>query len=357
MTKRRVTQHNSRGHKDGRKFSSKHDDRQFDVTKSDHIDASKSVNNRYWTWCKDATFDTFEDAERAYYEENFREYLNARNEKSIRAGHRDRVQTMDDYRASKKSCVERQILQVGKKGKSVLPSTLEKIMMEQIAWEQETYPNCKILTAALHLDEATPHVHLTRVWVAHDAEGRAYVSQKDALEQMGVERPDVDRDTSRYNNPKMTYTANCRSHLEHLCQRYGIELEPERLERSKTGREIEDYKAEQAEARLHEAQAQLRQIQEEIDCADATLAMRRKGLKETNRKLEEARFEVEFERNRITSYIDAPSVLQRWYRAVRDTLVEMCPGLDFREFWRRVTDRVEHQTDAPQTQRHHRNRM
>ena len=62
-------------------------------------------------------------------------------------------------------------------------------------------PNVKFLDLALHMDEGgAPHVHVRKVWVALDKDGEMYVSQRKALEDMRIQRPNPDKKNSRYNN-------------------------------------------------------------------------------------------------------------------------------------------------------------
>lgn len=80
------------------------------------------------------------------------------------------------------------------------------------------------------MDEATPHIHVRKVWEYTDENGNIAVGQAKALEEMEVERPDPSKPVSRNNNAKMTYTAECREKMMELCKAKGYELitEPEK---------------------------------------------------------------------------------------------------------------------------------
>lgn len=246
----RATTHNGRHGKDGA-YSAKHNDRNFDLGNAEHIDPVRTAGNKYWHCYYDVDPQiTFEDAERAFYENNFREGLDARNGRLLQERHQDRVKTMDDYRQGTRTCPEETILQIGCKGNTVSPDLLWEICVEHVNWEMETFPAVRLLDIALHVDEeGGPHVHMRKVWVGHDRDGQAVVSQNKALAEMGIQLPDPDKKRGRYNNPKITYTAICRDHFLQLCKDRGLEIEEQPKEKSRVGLSLDDYKARQAKER------------------------------------------------------------------------------------------------------------
>lgn len=259
----RLTAHNGRAGKNGT-YSAKHNDRNFDERQADHIDPERSKDNFYWHCYMQSNREmTFEDAEALYYERHFREALDERNERSIAQRHPERVKTMDDYRASQKTCPEEQIMQVGRDGHTIDPKQLWEICAHQIAWEQEHFPNFRVLDVALHCDEeGAPHIHKRGVWVAHE-DGREIVGQAKALREMGVEAPNPEKDYGKFNNAKMTYTRECREHLAELCLERGLDMELEPKEHSKTGLALEEYKARQEQERALQAQLEAQKALQE----------------------------------------------------------------------------------------------
>lgn len=277
----RLTAHNGRAGKKG-VYSPKHNDRNFDIRQSDHIDESRSSDNWYWHCLqKDHPDMSFEDCEAQMYEELFREALDERNERAMQARHPERVATMDDYRqSSKKTCPEEQIMQIGRDGQTVDPDLLKKIAIKQINWEQKQFPNCKLLDVALHVDEqGSPHLHKRVVWVAHDDDGRLMVGQAKALAEMGINAPDPSKKYGKYNNAKMTHTKECREHLAELCREHGLDLEMTPKEHSRSGLALEEYKAQQEQEKARQAQQELeqarqaeQQAQQDIQSMQAELA-------------------------------------------------------------------------------------
>lgn len=257
----RGTTHNGRTGKDGA-YSAKHNDRNFDVDHAEHIDKNKMSDNWYWHYRPDEKM-TFEEAEQRFYEEHFKDSLDAKNQRYIAQRHNERVKTMDQYRQSKLSCPEETILQVGKTGDTIDPKLLQEICMEQIKWEAETFPNVKILDAALHVDEqGAPHLHERKVWTAHGKDG-LIVGQAKALEEMGIKRPNIEKPQDRYNNAKMTYSAMCREHFLEVCKSKGLDLETEPDKTSKRGLDLLEYKAEQERLKLKDLQTDIERMSDE----------------------------------------------------------------------------------------------
>jgi len=266
-TQRRVTMHNARKSKvDGHVFTPKHNDRDFDLDKAAHIDQGRQAENYYWNCYGQGS--TFEEAEKRYYQEHFSAALEARNQAAIAARHPERVITLDEYRKAARTCPEEQIVMLGDKHQQHDRQTYLRILREQLAWERERFPQAVTLNVALHLDEqGGAHFHVRRVWVGHDQAGREVVGQSKALAEMGVEPPDQGKAYGRHNNAKMTYTAECRAHLQELCRAYGLEIETKPRERGKQGRSQAEYVTEQQEARLERAQEDLILTEHERDRA------------------------------------------------------------------------------------------
>lgn len=197
---------------------------------------------------------TFEAAEIAFYEKHISAHLEAQNARYRAQRHAERAKTMDEYRKSPQTCPEEVILQIGKAGDTIPANMMARIIQEQINWEQKTFPGVKVLNVALHMDEqGAPHIHERRAWVYTDKDGNLAISQNKSLEQMGVELPNPDRPRGRFNNRKQVFSRMCREHLLQICREHGLEIEEIPQEKSKSGRTLEDYKANEANKRAAEA--------------------------------------------------------------------------------------------------------
>lgn len=284
----RATMHNGRAGKNG-VYSAKHNDRNFESEGVEHINSELSSQNFEWKIYEKAK--TFEECEQWFYEKHFRRGLSEKNSRYEAQGHAERCRTIEEYRKNERSCPEETIIQIGRKDDTIDPKMMQKIILEQIAWEEKTFPQVKILDAAFHVDEAVPHLHERKVWIAHDKDGLEIVSQSKSLEEMGIERPDPEKVKNRFNNAKQTYSKMCRDHFIELCRSYGLEIETEPLEASKKSMELQQWKYEtdkqkvvEIEAELTRKQAELVQVQTDINKASVALAEAKEALKKIPEK-------------------------------------------------------------------------
>ena len=142
----KMTRHNGRAGKNG-VYNPKHNDRQFDLTNADHIDAVRERQNIYWdcfqgfrTGMDDGqAHDSFEDVERQFYSLFYRESVEAQNERNIQNRHPERNRSTDDLLHDKRTCPEESILQIGNIDESVDGETLVKIACAFFAEMEERY--------------------------------------------------------------------------------------------------------------------------------------------------------------------------------------------------------------------------
>lgn len=263
----RVTYHNGRANKSGGVYSAKHNDRQFDLDNADHIDPERQDQNFYWHCYQKKNLNlTFEQAEKKFYEEHFSEFLTDRNEKYLQQRHKDKVQTIDDYLKSRKSCPEEIIFAIGnvKDFQNLDAEKIAKVYNEFRHWRKEKYPNVVSLDVALHADEAgVPHTQERVAWIAHDKNGNEMVSQGQALKEMGVPLPFPEKKESRYNNAKITFTHDCREKFFEICKSYGIEIEEKPKERSEVGLTLTEYKTRQEEIKIENLKIENQRLKSE----------------------------------------------------------------------------------------------
>ena len=70
-----------------------------------------------------------------------------------------------------------------------------------------------IIDWALHLDEATPHIHERHVCDCENRYGELCPQQEKALEELGIPLPNPEKPKGRNNNRKQTFDAVCRTIL------------------------------------------------------------------------------------------------------------------------------------------------
>ena len=251
----RITTNNGR-HTKGRVYNPKHNDRQFNVEKSTHIDPTRTSNNWTWQWLENHGKQcSFEDAEREYYVRHISDHLQAINRRYEAQRHAERVKTIDEYRRAPQSCPEETIVCIGNQEHHPDPSELLAAYLELQHWQQKQFPQLHVLDYAMHLDErGAPHIHERHVWTYTDADGHLAIGQARALEQMGIQRPHPEQPRSRYNNAKQTYTQAVREKFIEICRRRGLEIETQPRERSQSGLTLIEYQARQEEQRLQELQ-------------------------------------------------------------------------------------------------------
>lgn len=263
----RVTNHNKRVP------LSKHNDRNFDLSTARHIDPYRTKYNAYWTCYGDDV--TFAEAEERAYDTLFKNGLDASNKRHMANRHPERVRDMAAYMVSKQTCPEEVLYYIGSKQDTDKPNaqTLWNITMQLLKWQRKTYPQCRILDLALHQDEqGAPHIHVRQVWIGHDRDGNAIVSQTKALREMGVERPDPNEKQGRFNNPKQTFTAAVRSKYIALCTEQGLDVDIIPRETSQSGLAHLDYQAQQARQEVKQLkqavvamQRQKEQLQQDLE--------------------------------------------------------------------------------------------
>lgn len=274
----RMTIHNGRAGKNGT-YSPKHNDRNFDISSAEHIDPERMPGNVYWNWTGKNV--SFEDAEKAFYEEHCREHLDAVNRRHREQRHPERVRDMDAYRTARQTCPEETLLMIGNKNEHLPPRTLRAICEDLRNWEENTVPGLRVLDMALHVDEeGAPHIHMRKAWIYRDENNVESIAQSKTLQAAGIPLPHPDKPAGRHNNRKQSFSAMERQALYEICRGYGIEslLEMQPREKSKSGREFEDYKAEQAEKRAQAAEMRAKMAEEKTRQAEASL-QRIKGAK------------------------------------------------------------------------------
>ena len=240
----RATRHNGRSGSHGT-YNVKHNDRNFDVKNSDHIDEVRTQKNVYWD-CYQGTVEertlTFSEVEKKFYEEHYGDHVDAQNLRNEEARHAERNRSIDDVLQNKNTCPEETLLQLGNIDKTVDAATLIKISQEYFEeFEKKFGSNIHILDWALHLDEATPHIHERHVFDAKNQYGEICPMQDKALEELGIGLPDPDKPKGRYNNRKMTFDATCRELFLSICQKHGLEMEMEPIYGGASYLEKADY--------------------------------------------------------------------------------------------------------------------
>lgn len=162
-----------------------------------------------------------------FYHAHFSAALAGKNRRFVEKDRSERVQTVEDVYDAHRTAPEEIIWKLDTKGSDPIDQNLlEEIFAEHFDWEKEAFPQAHYFSHVFHRNApaAPDYVQARRIWIAHDKEGNEIISERKALREMGIERPDASQKDSRYNNAKMTHTAMCRAHLEELFVSRGLAI-------------------------------------------------------------------------------------------------------------------------------------
>lgn len=297
----KATMHN------GRIAGALHNDREFaksgNFHDDGHIDFSKTAENISWQLYPDMSF---AENERKYYEEHFSKALAEVNEAYIRNRHPERCKTMDDWLSSTRTCPEESILQIGNIAEHGSKEELNACVEDFITWfKAETKGHCQILDMSLHVDEATPHFQMRRVW-QYDDKGTLKIGQDKALKALGYELPNPDAPTSRYNNRKKSFDEKARQKWYDICEEHGFEIDREPI-KGRTHKQTYEYIEEQLEAHCDELTLDIATLEEKRDTLKAenkALSEQREKLVETVSSLKADVSALEEQKKGVEAYID-----------------------------------------------------
>ena len=172
----------------------------------------------------------------------------------------------DDYlkeienSCNKEKAFYENIVQIGKK--TVTPVTDENGVLTEEAKAaievldryaktfQERNPNLYLFNCVMHLDEATPHLHIDYIPVAHGYKNgmKTRNSLTKAFQQMGFAKA-----VSRKQNETVAWQEREREYLTELCREQGIEIEVLGVQRDNLS--LSEYKAVMREVEELEQQA------------------------------------------------------------------------------------------------------
>ena len=129
---------------------------------------------------------------------------------------------------------------------------------------QERNPNLYLFNCVMHLDEATPHLHIDYIPVAHGYKTgmETRTSLTKALQQMGFAKA-----VSKKENETVAWQQRERSYLTELCREKGIDIEVLGIQRDNLN--LPEYKAAMREVEALEQQAEEMEIHNQELAAQA----------------------------------------------------------------------------------------
>ncbi len=174
-----------------------------------NINYDLTSKNKIWTRKKGVTDVVL--AEKMVYDEYFTEELEQQNKKYRKKGNYKYIRTMEEWMQAERHRAVENILQVGSINGYIDPDDLWDCYIEFTRWRKQQYGNNIILiSAVLHVDESTPHIHERYVWYWTDSDGVKHTGMKKSMKQAGIDLPEPDKPEGRFNYRKITFDAACR---------------------------------------------------------------------------------------------------------------------------------------------------
>lgn len=291
----RGTRHNGRSGKDG-VYNPKHNDRNFDIGNSDHIDLGRIDNNIYWDCYqgyyreedkRERKILSFSEIEKQYYSEHYGDFISGQNERNIKARHPDRCRTLEDLLEDKRIVPEETIYQLGTIDESESAETLLEIFEDfQKEFKERFGDHIHTIDWALHTEEGTPHIHERHVFDVTNRYGELQPKQDAALEELGFELPDPEKKRSRNNNRKISFDMTARALFFEVCERHKVHLIEEPSYGGREYLEKQDY------IRMKQKDEIARQDQE-INKKSQKITDQKKEISRKEAQLEELTLKIE----------------------------------------------------------------
>lgn len=222
--------------------------------------------------------DDLRKIELAEYENIFGDYIREQNRRYMQKGKKDKIKSLAEYYDNSRNAKPiEMILQIGAynefdKDDIENRRAFLNAINEYVSQLKEHYPQMHILSIALHTDETSLHAHVRYVLWAEKDNIRTPLMDK-ALEQMGVNLYNPNKQMGRFNNRLMRFTEDLRSAWYDVVERFTdirIDREPDK-KRRKQHLEKADFEWQSAmkkieiNNRILEKQMEALHIMEKID--------------------------------------------------------------------------------------------
>ena len=165
---------------------------------------------------------------------------------------------------------------------------------------QERNPNLYLFNCVMHLDEATPHLHIDYIPVAHGYKNGMKIrnSLTKAFQQMGFAKA-----VSRKQNETVAWQEREREYLTELCREQGIEIEVLGIQRDNLS--LPEYKAAMREVEELEQQAVvLDKRNEALEQQNDDLAQKTAELRGQVQEMEVQNNELVLQAQKLTEQIE-----------------------------------------------------
>ena len=180
---------------------------------------------------------------------------------------------------------------------------------------QERNSNLYLFNCVMHLDEATPHLHIDYIPVAHGYKNgmKTRNSLTKAFQQMGFAKA-----VSRKQNETVAWQEREREYLTELCREQGIEIEVLGVQRDNLS--LSEYKAVMQEVEELEQQAVVRDKRnEDLEQQNDDLAQKTAELRGQVQEMEVQNNELVLQAQKLTEQIEEA---EKKEKAVKEVLAK-----------------------------------
>lgn len=272
------------------KGSIRHNNRDFTAS---NVDGSRSSMNI--TYVKKTVEEAYDDI----FGEALREY-NAKQKRNDRK--------IDNYLEKIKTSKNNEkvfyetVVQIGKmddtgivdKDGNITSESLQakEILDEYARTFQERNPNLILFNAVLHMDEATPHLHLDYIPVAHGY--KTGLSTRNSLSK-GLQEMGIAPAIGKNDNETMHWQQREREFLTGICREHGMEIEILGVDRDDYS--IPEYKAamrekEAAEAEIEILQSEKAEIESALSVSETVIESNREEISAQEEELAEVNTKI-----------------------------------------------------------------
>lgn len=222
---------------------------------------NSDANNLYWNKYDDGYSTksqsgklSFHEAELKFYQERYGDFFKQLEKNNQKEGHSERTKPLEHWVESSRYGITESILQLGKKGQNIDPKILLDCAISYYQWmSKATGGRFQLVDLALHLDEQTPHIHARGVWECTDKNDHKMPCTDRALKEMGIERPNPEKPSGKYNNRKITFDNDiARPKWYDIIEEHGIKIDREVKTPSQKHKKTLEYQVDQEQAKYDE---------------------------------------------------------------------------------------------------------
>ena len=178
----KLTRHNGRAGPHGT-YNPKHNDRNFDLTNSEHINLERVKGNIYWDCYhgirsasdKDKQTAAFSDVEKMFYEIHYSHFVENQNARNAKIRHTERNRTIEDLLEGKKTCPEETIYQFGTlDGLALVEGKVNESKKAKIARPEQAPTDYTAYWVVRPGDKAEPSMQIPGAIIGSEEEARLF---------------------------------------------------------------------------------------------------------------------------------------------------------------------------------------